>query len=167
MKIYRLMQTELYRDLFTEVRIKNEESVQWAVTIPKDVVVVKNIEEAKKLAEAALEEAEATPRKGRYERMCEACNRSYAVEYDTDELSMETLLELLYSKLSSQEVQFICEKEKWVAERFSDYLKNPFRNEEFKQEFEKIRATNGTDQNIKNLAMLAFANSMLSNFNNS
>ena len=80
---------------------------------------------------------------------------------------METLLELLYSKLSSKEVQFICEKEQWIAERFSDYLQNPFRNEEFKQEFEKISTTNGTDQNIKNLAMLSFANCMLSNFNKS
>jgi len=168
MKIYQLVKTELLDSgFFKEIKVINTNS--WTVMLPEHAKVVKSEEDCKEVANAALIAAETSPRKGRYQRMCEAGNQLFAVEYDTDDFSMEKLFDFLHKKLSSKDVKYICEKEPWLAARYSEFLQNPFHNEEFRKEFDVLikanctNKTNQTDQNIKDLALLAFANKMLDN----
>lgn len=129
MKIYRLVQIELFDSGFLKEVKVNE--ISWTITAPENAKIVKREEECKKISEAALEEAKSLPRKGRYEKMYESCNRLYAVEQELDDFPMEKLLQLLYKELSSKDVRFICEKEPWIAERFQDYIESHITSDDY------------------------------------
>lgn len=160
MKIYQLIKTGLLdTGVFKYVQV---DKMELTVKVPDDVRIVKSEEEGKKIAEKALEAAKKLPRKGRYENMRKACDHLFAVEtYDIEELSMEKLMHFLHTKLKSEDVKVICEKEPWIAERYIDYMQNACQSEELKRELEEIRSTNDWDQLIHNASVLTIANSLM------
>lgn len=58
------------------------------------------------------------------ESYCKEFDKPYAVEYDTDHFSIETLMEIMHKNLPLSDVKFICQSDKMLDRLFSSYMKN-------------------------------------------
>lgn len=123
-KLYKLMKTELSDfGLLKDVNVTDLE--QWTAIVPEQAIITDNEKSCKELSIAAVEKAQRElPRKGRYQKLCEICDRVYAVEYDTDDFTTEQLLDLLYYRLSLKDIKFLCEKEAWFKEIYLESIKH-------------------------------------------
>lgn len=90
------------------------------------------------------------------ESECKYINRVYAIEFDTEKLSIEDLMWLLTKKLNTSQVKTICEKDKWISDRLSEYLSgNTSREMQKKLEEQKSHAANA-----EAMATMAYINSV-------
>jgi len=67
-----------------------------------------------------------TPKEGseivHSEKECKYYNKLYAIEYDTEKMSLEDLLKVMYKELLVEEVKIICEADKKLEYFFATYL---------------------------------------------
>jgi len=129
MKIYMMITTSEGKEslLFTE---KDKDKKWWSITPDKEAQIVKSKKE------------------------CELYDTLYAIEYDVDDMPMYKLLKILHKKLSKKEVEIVCKKEKWLEERYSDFLQNPFNDKRVLKELRKIEEK--TDSATSMAALASF-----------
>lgn len=122
MKIYEIVKTEKEEGLFSS---HDNDVVDWWTLTPP--------------AEAKIVEMDGD----------EEYDILYAITYDTDEMSTEELMEIMYTELALDEVKKICAKDKWINSLYLNYLKNPLNNKKVKKKIQKaIESTNATSSTV-------------------
>lgn len=65
------------------------------------------------------------------------CNVLYAVKHDTKNMSTSDLMNIMFTKLSTEDVKLICDNDDWIKELFFSYLSNGEVKEQIKRAMEE------------------------------
>lgn len=79
-------------------------------------------------------------------------DKLYAITYDTNDMSTEKLMNIMFKKLSTKETKTMCDKDKWIKDLYMNYLKNPLNDENVKKAIKRAESSAGNASSMASLA---------------